>query len=45
MSRSRKFLLGLGGVILVALVGFFTLGPGIVESDMNRVDGQELIPV
>ena len=31
MSRTRKFLLGLGGVILVAILGFFTLGPGMVE--------------
>lgn len=45
MSRTRKFLLGLGGVILVAILGFFTLGPGMVERDMNQVDGQELIPV
>ena len=45
MSRTRKFLLGLGGVILVVILGFFTLGPGIVEGDMNQVDGQELIPV
>jgi microsomal dipeptidase-like Zn-dependent dipeptidase len=32
-------------LVLVALVGFFALGPGMVERSMNRIDGQPLIPV
>ncbi|MEZ5681121.1 MAG: dipeptidase [Erythrobacter sp.] len=45
MTRRRKILTGLGLVLVLALGGFFLLGPGIVERGMNKVDGQELIPV
>ncbi len=36
-----------GGVVLllVAVVGFFALAPGIVARSMNKIDGQPLIPV
>ncbi len=41
----RKLILGLLGVIVVALAGFFLLAPGIVERGMNRIDGEPLIEV
>ncbi|WP_369026529.1 dipeptidase [Qipengyuania sp. RANM35] len=45
MTRRRKILTGLGLVLVLALGGFFILGPGIVERGMNKIDGQPLIPV
>ncbi|TCJ41203.1 dipeptidase [Parafrankia sp. BMG5.11] len=41
----KKAAWGLIVLLLVALVGFFALGPGMVERSMNRIDGQPLIPV
>ncbi|QDM41185.1 dipeptidase [Altererythrobacter sp. TH136] len=41
----KKAAWGLIVLLLVALVGFFALGPGVVERSMNRIDGQPLIPV
>ncbi len=41
----NKVAWGLVVLLLVALVGFFALGPGMVERSMNRIDGQPLIPV
>lgn len=41
----KKVAWGVVLVVLIALVGFFALGPGMVERSMNRIDGQPLIPV
>jgi microsomal dipeptidase-like Zn-dependent dipeptidase len=41
----KKLVWGIVVVVLVAIVGFFALGPGMVERSMNRIDGQPLIPV
>lgn len=41
----RKLLMGLLGLILVALAGFFLLAPGMAERDMNQIDGKPLIEV
>ena len=41
----KKFAWGAIVLLLVAAVGFFALGPGIVARSMNRIDGQPLIPV
>jgi microsomal dipeptidase-like Zn-dependent dipeptidase len=41
----RKVLIGLAGVLLLAVAGFFTLGPGMVERSMNKIDGKPLIAV
>ena len=41
----KKFAWGLVVLLLVALVGFFALGPGMVARSMNKIDGQPLIPV
>lgn len=38
----RRTLLGLALVIVVALVGFFTLAPGIVERGRNQVVSAKL---
>jgi membrane dipeptidase len=35
----------LGAILAVALAGLFTLGPGMAENSMNRIDGKPLIPV
>lgn len=47
MSTSRRrwltrILLGLAVLLVVGLVGFFTLAPGIVESGMNKVVSRDL---
>ena len=41
----KKLVWGVIVLLLVALVGFFALGPGIVARSMNKIDGQPLIPV
>jgi microsomal dipeptidase-like Zn-dependent dipeptidase len=41
----KKIAWGLVVLVLVAIVGFFALGPGMVERSMNKIDGQPLIPV
>ena len=41
----KKLVWGVIVVLLVAAVGFFALGPGIVARSMNKIDGQPLIPV
>ncbi|MFA6218872.1 MAG: dipeptidase [Erythrobacter sp.] len=41
----RKVLIGLGGVLLAAVAGFFLLAPGMVERGMNKIDGGPLIAV
>jgi membrane dipeptidase len=41
----RRIFIGLGAVLLVAIVGFFTLGPGMIERSMNKIDGRPLIAV
>ena len=41
----RKLLLGLTGVVVLALAAFFTFAPGVVERGMNQVDGEPLIEV
>jgi membrane dipeptidase len=38
----RKWLLGIGGVLLVAAIGFFGFLPGYVEASMNQIDGKPL---
>jgi membrane dipeptidase len=38
----RKWLLGLGALLLVAAIGFFGFLPGYVEGSMNRIDGKPL---
>lgn len=35
----RKLLIGLGGLLLVAAIGFFVFVPGIAERGMNRTTG------
>ncbi len=32
-------------IVAVAALGFFGLGPGYLESSLNRVDGKPLAPV
>ena len=41
----KKLVWGVIVLLLVAAVGFFALGPGIVARSMNKIDGQPLIPV
>ncbi|MFA9200745.1 MAG: dipeptidase [Cypionkella sp.] len=41
----RKLGFALAIVLLAGIVGFFALGPGMVERSMNRIDGRPLIPV
>ena len=41
----KKLAWGLIVLVLVAIVGFFAFGPGMVERSMNKIDGQPLIPV
>jgi membrane dipeptidase len=41
----KKIVWALVVLLLVALTGFFALGPGIVARSMNKIDGQPLIPV
>jgi membrane dipeptidase len=41
----RKFLLGLGVLTLLALIGFFALAPSIAEKSMNRIEGSGQWPV
>jgi membrane dipeptidase len=38
----RKWLLGVGALLLVAAIGFFGFLPGYVEGSMNRIDGKPL---
>lgn len=38
----RKFLTGLALLLTLGLAGFFLFAPGIVERDMNRVEGPRL---
>mgnify|MGYP000303688088 CR=1 FL=1 len=38
----KRFAIGFGGVLLVALVAFFAFAPGIVERQHNLIDGQPL---
>ncbi len=38
----KRFAIGFGGVLLVALVAFFAFAPGIVERQHNVIDGQPL---
>ena len=38
----RKFLYALVLLLIVGAVGFFTLGPGMIEKSMNKVDGKPL---
>jgi membrane dipeptidase len=38
----RKWLLGVGAVLLVAAIGFFGFLPGYVEASMNQIDGKPL---
>ncbi|MEQ1538908.1 MAG: dipeptidase [Sphingorhabdus sp.] len=38
----RKWLLGVGALLLVAAIGFFGFLPGYVESSMNKIDGKPL---
>ncbi len=40
-----KLLMGILGLILVALAGFFLLVPGMAERDMNKIDGKPLIEI
>lgn len=35
----KKFLIGLGGLLLLVAIGFFALAPGIAERGMNRITG------
>jgi microsomal dipeptidase-like Zn-dependent dipeptidase len=41
----KKIAWGAAVLVIVAIVGFFALAPGIVERSMNEIDGQPLIPV
>lgn len=41
----RKIFLGLIGLIVLALIGFFIFAPGMAERSMNKIDGQPLIAV
>ncbi|AXK41449.1 dipeptidase [Erythrobacter aureus] len=41
----KRLCVGLAGVILIALAGFFLLVPGMAERDMNQIDGKPLIEV
>ena len=41
----RRILIGLVVVLLLAIAGFFVVGPAMLERDMNKVDGQPLIAV
>lgn len=38
----KRFLIGFGGVLLLAGIAFFTLAPGIVERQRNQIDGEPL---
>jgi membrane dipeptidase len=38
----RKWLLGVGALLLVAAIGFFGFLPGYVEASMNKIDGKSL---
>ncbi|WP_338242240.1 dipeptidase [Aurantiacibacter hainanensis] len=38
----KRFLIGFGGVLLVALIVFFVFAPAVAERDHNRIDGQPL---
>jgi membrane dipeptidase len=38
----RKWLLGVGALLLVAAIGFFGFLPGYVEASMNKIDGKPL---
>jgi membrane dipeptidase len=38
----RKWLLGVGALLLVAAIGFFGFLPGYVEGSMNKIDGKPL---
>ena len=38
----RKALIGLAGLVALAIAAFFVLAPGVTERSMNRVDGNPL---
>ncbi len=38
----RKWLLGLGALLLITAIGFFGFLPGYAEGSMNRIDGKPL---
>ncbi len=42
---TRRLLLSLVGLLLLATVAFFVVAPGMVERSMNRIDGEAPIPV
>lgn len=41
----RKVGIGIAVLVIAALVAFFTIAPGYVERDLNRIDGEPLIAV
>lgn len=41
----RKIFLGLLALVVIGLIGFFTLGPAWIEGERNQIDGQPLIAV
>lgn len=41
----KRFARALGVLLVVAIGGFFALGPRLVEQSMNKIDGQPLIAV
>lgn len=41
----RKIAWGALALVVLAAAAFFVLAPGMIERDMNKVDGQPLIPV
>ena len=41
----RKVGIGIAVLVIAALVAFFTIAPGYVERDLNRIDGEPLIEV
>ena len=41
----RKVGIGIAVLLIAALVAFFTIAPGYVERDLNRIDGEPLIEV
>lgn len=41
----RKIAWGVLALVVIAAIGFFGFAPGMIERDMNKVDGQPLIPV
>jgi microsomal dipeptidase-like Zn-dependent dipeptidase len=41
----RKIAIGIGVLLLAGVVAFFAIGPGWIERDLNRIDGEPLIEV